>query len=194
MAARTVRLALLVVACVLLLGALGLDHRGHGVVGALRGGRHLGDGCGHIVEDRLHVLDRLIDDFLVLRNEFSCARASRGRSGRRGRGRLRRRRAVLVLLFVLVFIVVLVLVLVLVLGHLGRRRRCGRIGSRVRGGRLVLLLGVGVLASLTKLDEALKLLVRRGPDLLELRAGIGHLATGVARHLGRRLRVTRVAL
>src|SRR5438445_5297988 len=171
MAAGTVRLAVLVVACVLLLGALGLDHRGHGVVGALRGGRHLGDGCGHIVEDRLHVLDRLIDDFFVLRNEFSCARASRGRSGRRARGRLRRRRAVLVLLFVPVFIVVLVLVLVLVLGHLGRRRR-GRIGSRVRGGCLFLVLGIAVLASLTKLDEALKLLVRGGPDLLELRAGI----------------------
>src|SRR5207247_10045373 len=90
------------VACVLLLGGLGLVLRGHGVVGALRGGRHLGDGCRHVVEHRLHVLDRLIDDILVLRNE-----------GNHRSGRDRRLLGVLVLVLVLVFVRVFVLVLVL---------------------------------------------------------------------------------
>src|SRR5439155_1334805 len=92
----------LAVACVLLLGAVSLDLRGQGGVGALCGGRHLGDSCGHVVEHRLHVLDRLVDDILVLRNE-----------GNHRSGRDRRLLGVLVLVLVLVFVLVFVLVLVL---------------------------------------------------------------------------------
>ena len=156
---------MLAVARVLLLGALGLDLRGHGVVGALCGGRQLGDSCRHVVEHRLHVLDRLVDDILVRRNE-----------GNHRSGRDRRLLGVLVLVLVLVFVLVLVL--------RGRGSRCRRVRRRL--GVFVLVLD---LASLAKVGAVLELLVRRGPDLLELRAGIGHLATGVDCQLGRRLGV-----
>src|SRR5438093_5058403 len=143
-------LARRLVAVLARLGVVGIYFRG---VRGLDRRSQLRDGGIQVIHDRLHVLDRLSDDILGLRNEVVRLH---GRVRRRGRGC---RHGLVLIVFIRV-----VLVRILLVGF-GLWFDLFRLGLVLISISLVL---VSVRAGLAQIGEILDLSVRRAPDVLKL--------------------------